>query len=571
MMSAKSFHVRIVILSIVVCVSAALLVGKLFYVQVVHAGNYKDRADHQYVQAPGSATARGTIYLTEKDGLLIGGAVDEAGYKLAINPSLIKDSEVTYQALNEIVPIEHSDFTAKTKKTTDPYEEIAFKLNKVEADKITALKLPGVSVFKSKWRFYPGNTLAAQTLGFVAYKDDAITGRYGLEYMYNDVLAQESPELYVNFFAQIFSSISKSLFSTGQADGNLVTTIEPNVQGYFDDALKDLEANWNADQVGGIIIDPKTGEIIAMASSPGFDLNSFQNVENASVYSNPNVESVFEFGSVIKPLVMAAAINEKVVTPETTYTDLGSVTVDKKIIYNFDKKARGLTTMQGVLNESLNTGMVFVEGKLGKNNERDYLYKYGLGAKTGIDLPNETRGLTDNLKSPRELEYATAAFGQGIALTPVQAVRAFSVLANAGVREIPHVVRAIKYDSGSEKELEFKDGEEVISAESARTITDMLVRVVDEGYAQYKLALPHYSVAAKTGTAQIPDHKNGGYIEGQNLHSMFGYFPAQDPKFLVLIYTKNPKGVKYAVQSTSPTFFDVVKFLLSYYNVAPDR
>jgi cell division protein FtsI/penicillin-binding protein 2 len=150
-------------------------------------------------------------------------------------------------------------------------------------------------------------------------------------------------------------------------------------------------------------------------------------------------------------------------------------------------------------------------------------------------------------------------------------VRAFSVLANAGVREIPHVVRSIKYDSGGEKELEYKDGEQVISAESAQTITNMLVRVVDEGYAQYKLSLPHYSVAAKTGTAQIPDHKNGGYIEGQNLHSMFGYFPAQDPKFLVLIYTKNPKGVKYAVQSTSPTFFDVVKFLLSYYNVAPDR
>jgi cell division protein FtsI/penicillin-binding protein 2 len=403
MMSAKSFHVRIIVLSIVVSISAALLVGKLFYVQIVHAGNYKDRADHQYAQAPSSATARGTIYLTEKDGLLIGGAVDEMGYKLAINPTLIKDAEATYQALNTIVPIEHSLYTTKAQKVSDPYEEIAFKLDKNEADRITALKLPGVSIFKSKWRFYPGETLASHTLGFVAYKDDAITGRYGLEYMYNDVLAKESPELYVNFFAQIFSSISKGLFEGDQADGNLVTTIEPNVQRYFDDALKELDTTWSADQVGGIIIDPKSGEIIAMASTPDFDLNSFQNVENSGVYSNPNVESVFEFGSVVKPLVMAAAINEGVVTPETTYTDLGSVTVDKKVIYNFDKKARGLTTMQGVLNESLNTGMVFVEGELGRDHQRDYLYKYGFGAKTGIDLPNETRGLTDNLKSPVNL------------------------------------------------------------------------------------------------------------------------------------------------------------------------
>ena len=171
------------------------------------------------------------------------------------------------------------------------------------------------------------------------------------------------------------------------------------------------------------------------------------------------MEHVFEFGSVVKPLVMAAALNQGVVTPETTYDDKGEVTIEKHQIFNFDKKGRGPgTTMQDVFNQSLNTGMVFVEEQLGKVNLRNYLLAYGIKDKTGIDLPNETSGLVSNiLTSPREIEYANAAFGQGIALTPIELIRALASLANDGNLVVPHVVKEIKYDDGTSKRNDLSD------------------------------------------------------------------------------------------------------------------
>jgi cell division protein FtsI/penicillin-binding protein 2 len=329
---------------------------------------------------------------------------------------------------------------------------------------------------------------------------------------------------------------------------------------------------WNADQAGGIIMDPKTGEIYAMVGLPDSDLNNFKEVKDVGVYRNPLVENVFEFGSVIKPLVMSAAINEGVVNPSTTYFDAGSVVVDKKTINNFDKKGRGAnTTMQTVLDQSLNTGMVFVENKLGHVKFRNYMKSYGIGEKTGIDLPNETSGLINNLNSPRNLEYSNASFGQGIALTPIEAIRAFSVIANGGNLITPHLAKEIKYDNGILSKLEYpiiKEG--LLTKETTDTVTKMLIHVF-ESYGSGSYKLDNYSVATKTGTAQVAREDGKGYYTDRHMHSFFGYFPAYDPKFVVFLFIKNPKGVNYASQTLIPPFVNITKFILNYYNVPPDR
>jgi len=247
------------------------------------------------------------------------------------------------------------------------------------------------------------------------------------------------------------------------------------------------------------------------------------------------------------------------------------VTIDKKQIYNFDKKGRGLVTIQDVLNQSLNTGMVFAESKLGHDKFRSYMKSYGIGEKTGIDLPNETSGLIKNLDSPRNIEYANAAFGQGIALTPIEAIRAFSVLANGGNLVSPHLVKEIKYDNGSSKTIPYPLAKEgLIKKETSVTITNMLIKVF-ESYNEGVHKLDNYSVATKTGTAQVAKKEGGGYYDDRNMHSFFGYFPAYDPKFIVFLYLENPKGIKYASQTLIPPFINITNFLLNYYNVAPDR
>jgi cell division protein FtsI/penicillin-binding protein 2 len=227
--------------------------------------------------------------------------------------------------------------------------------------------------------------------------------------------------------------------------------------------------------------------------------------------------------------------------------------------------------MQDVLNQSLNTGMVFAYQKLGKERMRDYMLSFGIKEKTGIDLPNETSGLVANLNSPRELEYANAAFGQGIALTPVELVRALSALSNGGILVTPHLGKKIKYDDGTEEDLMYPTKQTKISKETSEEITRMLVTVMDKSLKGGLGKIDNYSIAIKTGTAQVANNVTGGYYEDRNTHSFFGYLPAYDPKFIVFLYAVNPKGVPYAAQTWADPFLRVVKFLINYYELPPDR
>ena len=566
------FFSRIRIVSFLIIIFALILVSKLFLVQVVHSNSYSETANRQYSTPSSDIFERGSIFFSSKSEELVSAAVQTLGYKIAMNPSNIVDVLDSYNKLSEIIPLDFDAFLSKTQKITDSYEEIAHKLSKEQADSISLLKISGISVYKEKWRFYPGENLASHTLGLVGYKGDELAGRYGLERFYDGILSRNKDSPYINFFAEVFSNINDSLFNNSKDSGNIVTTIEPAVQGLLETKLNDVSQMYQTDSIGGIIMNPIDGSIYALAVKPDFNPNDFSKNTNVSVFSDPLVENVFEFGSIVKPLVMAGAIDAGVITADTTYNDQGSIIIEKKEIFNFDKKARGPnTSMQEVLNQSLNTGMVFVYQKLGKEKMRDYLLSYGLKDKTGIDLPNETSGLVENLNSPRELEYANASFGQGIAMTPVEMVRALASLSNGGNLVVPHIVKTIKYENGAQKEITYPAVRAKIKESTSEEITRMLVNVMDKSLKAGLAKFKHYSVAVKTGTAQVANQNGGGYYEDRYTHSFFGYFPAYDPKFIVFLYAINPKGVPYASQTWTDSFLEITKFLINYYEIPPDR
>ena len=351
--------------------------------------------------------------------------------------------------------------------------------------------------------------------------------------------------------------------------GDLITSIEPMVQEKLDQVLADTHVRYGARETAAIIMDPRTGEIIAMDSVPSFNPNDFSEAD-PTTFGNPMVEHVYEFGSIVKMLTVAAGLDAGVIRPETTYNDVGCITVNTRTICNYDLKARGVVPMQEVLSQSLNLGVSFITDRLGHDRFRDYFKKLGMGTETGIDLPEETRGIINNLESPRDVEYFNASFGQGIALTPVGMVRALSTLANDGKMVTPHLVKAIRLESGVTKTLTWGEPERVFSEQAAEETTQILVNVVDDALAGGAKSIPEMSVAAKTGTAQIPS-PTGGYYDDRYLHSFFGYFPAYDPQYVILLYVREPQGVKYASETLTEPFFELTHFLINYYDIPPDR
>jgi stage V sporulation protein D (sporulation-specific penicillin-binding protein) len=567
-MNKRQYIKRLRVVSFGIVVLALLIIGKLFLLQIIKGDSYKAKAERSYVQSV-DTFERGSIFFSKRNGERISAGTVTSGFRVVMHTGQIESVENMYKQINSIVEIEKESFLRKASKKNDPHEVIVDKITKETADKIEALDLSGIRMERQKWRFYPGGQMAAHSLGFVAYKGDDRVGQYGLERIFNSTLSRKEDELYVNFFAEVFSGLS-STFSGEGKEGDIVTTIEPNVQAFLEQQLDSLDQKWRSDASGGIIINPKTGEILAMANTPTFDLNKFYSVPDSSVFANPLVEHVFEFGSIIKPLVMAIGIEKGVVSADTTYYDAGTITVGQEKVSNFDKKGRGTINMQEVLNQSLNTGMVFVQQKIGKKDFREYMKSYGLGEKTNIELPNEAAGLIANLDSSRDIEHATASFGQGIAFSPVVAVRAFSALANGGTLIEPHLVKEIDHKDGGSKKTEINEGDRIITKEASEEVTRMLVELVDTALFAGREKLDRHTIAGKTGTAQVaaPD---GGYLEGQNLHTFFGYAPAYDPEFLVLLFTKYPKGVRYASQTVAPASMETMKFLIQYYEVPPDR
>ncbi|MFC1756829.1 peptidoglycan D,D-transpeptidase FtsI family protein [Patescibacteria group bacterium] len=550
---------------------------RLFIIQVRGHDVYASRLDRQYTPNSSSEAiaVRGNIYFEEKGGDIISAATVKESFFVEINPSLIEKPDIICEKINEVVPLDKEMCEAQARKEDDSYEIVLDKISFEEAEKIKKIGKVGLYAPAKSLRFYPGGSLASQVLGFVGYKGDTLLGRYGLEQYYEDVLRGKKESLNEGgSFASLFWDLGRDFLGDEVLVGHdVILTIEPRVQSLLENALAEIVEEWDADSAGGLIIDPQTGVILAMSGKPDFNPNEYGKVEDISYFRNPLVSSIFEMGSIMKPLTLASSMDAGKITAETTYYDSGYVVFNNKRIENYDGKARGRVDMQAVLSESLNTGAVFAMQELGKKNFLDYLKSFGFDETTGIDLPDEVEGKISNLDSMRDIEYATASFGHGIAVSPIEFAMAVSSLANGGYLMEPSVVKKIQVDGGQDSVTEPITRRQVLKSETTKEITRMLVEVVDDALLGGTVKLDRYSLAAKTGTAQLnkPILEGGGYYDDQYFHSFFGYGPASDSKFLIFLYVKKPQGVRYASETLTEPFIDLMKFLFNYYQIPPDR
>ena len=569
MNSKQQFRIKAVFLLFVL--GAGVLSSSLYWTQIKNGHAYASKADQQYIKPKTSIFNRGSIYFETKDGTKVSGATVASGYYVYMNPKILVNASQVYEALSAYLKLDKNDFLKKAAKSNDTYEELVHKLDQNTAASIQGLNIKGLTVVPESWRTYPGEEMAAHELGIIGENSlQEVTGRYGLERAYESVLQRPGIASSQSVFAQLFSGF-QTVLGSDKTHGDIVSTIEPTVEDYLEKILSETTKTWHPDEIGGVIMDPKTGEIVAMSSLPTYNPNDLSSVKNASIFTNSLVEHVYEMGSILKPLTMATGLDTGAITASSTYDDTGTMTLSGKKISNYDGKARGVIDMQQILSQSLNVGAATVALKVGKDNFAKYFKSYGLGDKTGIDEPNEATGIINNLNTGRDVEIATAAYGQGIAMSPVAITRALAILANDGKLVVPHLVKEIDYTDGTSKIIKPVISNTLLSKTSTDEVTRMLVTVVDVALKKGAIKMDHYSMAAKTGTAQIPDHVNGGYYPDRYLHSFFGYFPAYNPRFIVFLYQIYPKGAQYASDTLTNPYNDLAKFLINYYSISPDR
>jgi len=494
---------------------------------------------------------------------------NKLSYLVFANPKEIKNAGETSVVLSSVLGVDLASVSASL--SLDKFwVPVASGINSDTKQKLEAMNLPGVGFDSQYQRFYPEASMAAQLLGFVGKDDQGNDkGYFGLEGYYDRLLkGKEGTAVQVNdaFGRPILAQANQT---TGEVDGSsLILSIDRSIQFLAEQKIKDGVEQYGATSGMVGIMDPKTGQILAMAAYPNFDPRDYFAYSD-DLYKNPFISDLYEPGSTFKPLVMSSALNAKVVTPQTKCDVCsGPVTVSGYDIHTWDDKYFPNTTMVDVIMHSDNTGMVFVSQKMGLDRMLDYLGKFGIGSNTGIDLQGEVSASLKPKNQWYAVDLATTAFGQGISVTPIELLSATAAIANGGVKMEPHVVAAVEDSNGNLVKIPPKTVGSPISSGTAKAMTEIMVNAVEKGEASWA-RLKGYRIAGKTGTASIPIQ--GHYDPTQTIASFVGFAPAEDPKFVMLVILDRPTASIYGSETAAPIFFDIAKSLFGYYGITPDE
>lgn len=563
-------HWRIHCLVLFVFLGATAIFFRLYGLQVKAYESYRDLADNQHTVFQTLSASRGEIYMQDGNDL----------YPLAVNrdfpfvyavPREISNPREEASAVASILELEEKNLESKFSNSNDAYEIVKRRISDDEEREIRERKLPGIYISQERLRFYPGGELASQTVGFVGSDGEQYKGRYGIEAFWENELNGKTGTLHQEKDAAgRWISIGSRIVTPPKDGADLVLTVNHTVQFEIEKILRETIETHSADGGMIVVMEPKTGKILAMANHPTFNANEYSKVEDMTNFTNAAVGGVYEPGSIFKTFTMAMGLEEKKINPDTIYVDSGFVNEAGYTIKNSDEKGYGTRTMTQVLEQSLNTGSIFVEKQVGNEKFYDYVKKFGFGEPTGVELPGEVRGNIRNLENlKRNIQFFTASFGHGISVTPIQMISAYGAIANGGKLMKPLIVDEIKYADGTVEEKEPQEVRRVLSQESVNLLGKMLRSVVVNGHGK-RADVPGYLVAGKTGTAQVAKSGEKGYEDNMTIGSFAGYAPLNDPQFAVLVKIDNPKDVEWAESTAAPAFGKVMKYLLEYYHVKPN-
>jgi len=538
--------------------------GRLFYWQVVKAQELYVLAQSQYGRLIKVMPLRGEIKTS--DGFPI--AANKISYLVFANPKEARDKK-TAEKIAGILRVDIASISAKL-ASDRLWVSLKSTVDIPTKESIESLNLPGVGFEEKSARFYPEASMSSQMLGFVGKNElGQDKGYFGLEGYYDRLL--RGRESYIVGVQDALGRpiLSKATDTVRKIDGsNLILSVDRPIQFLVEKKLKEGVETYGATSGMVGVMNPKTGEIIAMASFPSFNPGEYQNYPE-DLYKNPFVSSIYEPGSTLKPIVMAGALDAKLVKPETKCPICsGPVVIGDYELHTWNDKYYKDINMIDVIVRSDNTGMVYIAQKLGVDKMISYLNKFGIGSLTYIDSQGEVSASLKQKNAWYPVDLATTGFGQGISVTPIQLLTAFSAIANNGKVMQPHFVSQVESSDGEVAKIPPKVLGTPISAQTAKVMTEILVSAVNKGEAQWA-RLKGYRIAGKTGTASIP--VKGHYDPSKTITSFVGFAPAESPKFVMLVVLDKPTVAIYGSETAAPIFFDIAKDILSYYGIPPSE
>lgn len=546
---------------------AGVLVLRLFFLQIVDTSDLEAKNLSQVQVDRKLQSPRGTIY--DRHGSPL--AMSVFTKSLYADPQMLKKNpEDIAELVAPYVSISKEAIVENLKEDT----AFVWLDRMMEPDKSKAVekiiedeKLEGLNFVEESKRYYPNGNLAAQVLGFVGTEDKGLDG---LEMVLDDELKggltkevvatdRKGNAIFGSVLAQYLPDKGKSV----------TLTIDATVQFIAERALEQAMVDTKPAHASVIVMDPKTGEILAMANRPTYDPNHYDKGKEQD-FKNIAVTNLYEPGSTFKPIIASAALASGKWTVDTVYNDTGSIMASGHVMQNWNGEGYGKVRLLEILKFSINTGMVRLGLTTGPEILSEYVHKYGFGQPTGIELPGEGEGLLFNPEEMADIDTASMSIGQGIAVTPLQMVRAFGAIANGGILMKPHIVKAYNNPDGTvASETQTESQGQAIPENVASTIVDILEKEVSEGGGN-KAMVEGYHFGGKTGTAQKLNTEYGGYLDGRYIASFIGFGPVEDPKFVVLVAIDDPSnGSIYGSQIAAPVFKDIMSQLVRYYQISP--